>query len=76
MSGDANKFLSKALGNDFFEVLAKTELYKPNANVAIDIEDIRIGLKVVPRVVMSLLIRELSPMKMGESKEVDRKSVV
>lgn len=70
MRVDANKFLSKALGEDFFEALTKTELYKPNANIAIDIEDIRIGLKVVPRVIMSLLIRELVPMKISENKKV------
>src|ERR1700749_342350 len=71
MRGNADKFISKALGDDFFEVLSKTELYKPNANIAIDLEDIRIGLKVVPRIVMSLLIRELPIMQMGESKKVN-----
>lgn len=71
MSGNVNKFLSKALGEDFFEVLAKTELYKLNANIAIDLEDICIGLKVVPRVVMSLLIRELPSMQIGQAKKVD-----
>lgn len=71
MRVDTNKFLGKVLGDDFFEVLSKTELYKPNANIAIDLEDIRIGLKVVPRVVMSMLIHELSPMKIGEAKTVN-----
>jgi hypothetical protein len=70
MRGDANKFLCNILGEEFFELLAKTELYKPTANVAIDIEDIRIGLKVVPRVVMSMLIRELPHMRIGESKQI------
>ena len=70
MSFDAKTFLSKALGDDFLETLSKTELYKPNANIAIDIEDIRIGLKVVPRVIMSMLIRELPSMQMGQSKTI------
>lgn len=70
MRVDISKFLAKTLGEDFEEVLVKTELYKPNANVAIDLDDIRIGLKVVPRVVMSILIRELPPMTIGQSKEV------
>ena len=70
MRFDAKKFLSKAVGEDFLETLAKTELYKPNANVAIDLDDIRIGLKVVPRVIMSLLIRELAPMQMGQAKSI------
>jgi hypothetical protein len=70
MHFDAKKFLSKSVGEDFLETLAKTELYKPNANVAVDIEDIRIGLKVVPRIIMSLLIRELPSMKMGDAKAI------
>ena len=70
MSFDAKTFLSKALGDDFLETLSKTELYKPNANIAIDIDDIRIGLKVVPRVIMSMLIRELPSMQMGQNKSI------
>lgn len=70
MLSKANTFLNKALGEDFLESLAKTELYKPNANVAIDLEDIRIGLKVVPRLILSMLIRELPPMKIGEQKTI------
>jgi hypothetical protein len=70
MHFDAKKFLSKSVGEDFLETLAKTELYKPNANVVIDVEDIRIGLKVVPRIIMSLLIRELPSMKMGDAKAI------
>ena len=68
MRVDISKFLAKTLGEDFFEVLAKTELYKPIANMVVDLDDIRIGLKVVPRVVMSLLVRELPVMAIGESK--------
>jgi len=70
MRVDISNFLAKTLGEDFFEVLAKTELYKPIANVVVDLEDIRIGLKVVPRVVMSLLVRELPIMAIGESKQI------
>jgi len=68
MRFDSKTFLNKVVGDDFLETLSKTELYKPNANISIDIEDIRIGLKVVPRVIMSLLIQELTPMKIGQSK--------
>lgn len=70
MRFNANTFLDKVVGEDFLETLAKNELYKPNANVAIDLEDIRIGLKVVPRIILSLLIRELPPMKMGDVKAI------
>jgi hypothetical protein len=70
MRFDAKTFLNKSVGEDFLETLAKADLYKPTANVAVDLEDIRIGLKVVPRVIMSLLIRELPPMKFGDVKTI------
>jgi hypothetical protein len=70
MSFDAKTFLDKAVGDDFLETLSKSDLYKPNANAVVELEDIRIGLKVVPRVIMSMLIRELPPMKLGEAKAI------
>src|ERR1700734_1311826 len=70
MHSNAKIFLNKTVGEDFLETLAKTDLYKPNANVVIDPEDIRIGLKVVPRIIMSLLIPELPPMKLGDAKAI------
>jgi hypothetical protein len=70
MSFDAKTFLNKAVGEDFLESLAKSDIYKPNANAVVDIEDIRVGLKVVPRIIMSMLIRELPPMKVGEAKKI------
>src|SRR5665213_2406815 len=70
MHFDAKTFLNKTVGDDFLETLSKSDLYKPNANAVVDLEDIRVGLKVVPRVVMSILIRELPPMKLGEAKAI------
>ena len=70
MSSKATYFLDKTLGKDFFESLAKTELWKPGTKSVNDIDDMRIGLKIVPRTVMSFLIRELAPMNVGENKEV------
>lgn len=66
----ANYFLGKVLGEDFFESLAKTELWKPGTRTTIDHEEIKTGLHIVPRAIMSFLFQELVPMAIGESKEV------
>lgn len=70
MSSSVTYFLEKTLGEDFIESLAKTELWKPGTKSVNDIDDMRIGLKIVPRTIMSFLIRELAPMQIGENKEV------
>lgn len=71
MSNKVDQFLAKALGEDFFESLAKTELWKPGTRTVIDPQEIRIALKVVPRVVLTLLQHELIPMQIGETKELN-----
>jgi hypothetical protein len=63
-------FLSKALGEDFFESLSKVELWKPGTKSTIDHEELRTALQIVPRTVIAFLIKELAPMKIGETKEV------
>lgn len=70
MSKKADYFLSKTLGEDFLESLAKTEIYKPGTRSVIDTSEIHQALQIVPRTVMSLLIKELSPMKLGENKRI------
>lgn len=70
MTSDSNFFIKKMLGEDFFESLYKTEIWKPGTRSVSDTSDIEIGLKVVPKVLMKLLIGELTSMKIGETKEV------
>ncbi len=70
-SGAANFFLKKTLGEDFLESLSKVELWKPSTRSTTDLQDIHLGLKLVPRTMMSFLIRELGPMKDGEHKDID-----
>lgn len=70
MSSGADYFLKKTLGEDFFESLSKVELWKPGTKSTLDHEEIRTALQIVPRTVISLLIRELSPMNIGETKEI------
>lgn len=66
-----NTLLKNILDDDFLETLAKSaDLYKIGTNTILDPEEIRIGLKVVPRAVMSMLISELSPMTINSHKDV------
>jgi hypothetical protein len=70
MSSKAAYFLNKTLGEDFDSSLQKFELYKPGTRTVIDHEELRTALQIVPRAIMALLIRELTPMGIGESKEI------
>lgn len=66
-----NLSLNKILDEDFLQSLAKSaDLYKIGSNSILDPEEIRIGLKVVPRAVMSLLINALTPMPLNSSIEL------
>lgn len=70
MSSGANFFLKKALGEDFFQSLEKFELYKQGTRSVIDHEEVKTALQIVPRALMSFLIKELQPMMIGETKEI------
>ena len=70
MPSNFNIFLKKTLGEDFLESLSKSELWKPGTKSVNDLDDMRIGLKIVPRTILSFLVRELSTMNVGDNKEV------
>lgn len=70
MAFNADHFLKKTLGEDFFESLNKFELWKPGTRTTIDHEEIKTALMIVPRTIMAILIRELTPMQIGETKEL------
>lgn len=66
-----NLSLNSILDEEFLSTLAKSaDLYKIGSNTILDPEEIRIGLKVVPRAVMSMLISELSPMEINSHKDI------
>src|ERR1700676_1012857 len=66
-----NTLLKSILDDGFLEILAKSaDLYKIGSNSSLDPEEIRIGLKVVPRAVMSMLISELAPMEINSHKDI------
>jgi hypothetical protein len=71
MASGANFFLKKTLGKDYMESLQKFELYKPGTRTVVDHEELRTALQIVPRTVMALVIKELTPMAIGENKEFD-----
>jgi len=70
VSSGADFFLKKTLGDDFFELLQKFELWKPGTRTTLDHEEIKTALHIVPRTVMSMLVKELTPMNVGETKEI------
>lgn len=66
-----NLSLNSVLDDEFLTTLAKSaDLYKIGSNSILDPEEIRIGLKVVPRAIMSMLISELVPMEINASKDI------
>jgi hypothetical protein len=66
-----DNLLKNILDNEFLETLAKSaDLYKIGSNSVLDPEEIRIGLKVVPRAVMSMLLSELGSLEINAHKDV------
>jgi hypothetical protein len=70
LTASAEHFLSKVLGTECLEELHKFELYKLQTNTVLDHEEVRTALQIVPRTVLSLLQRELAPMKPSDNKSI------
>ena len=70
MKPNAEHFLKKTLGDDFLESLQKFDLWKPDTKSVTDHNEIFQGLKIVPKVVLSFLVRELTPMNIEDTKEI------
>lgn len=68
---DYRETCKKILGEDIFQTLKKFEIYKKGSNTALNPEEIKIAMQVVPRAVMSFLIRELTPMAVDDVKEIE-----
>lgn len=69
------KFITKTLGSDFLSGLQKSELtggiVKLNTNTATDINEIRIGLQIVPRTVLAYLFMHLKSKEIGAVIDLD-----
>jgi ribosomal protein L37AE/L43A len=61
------KIVKSILGQDIFEELKKSAIYKPETKTALQPEEIRVALEIVPRSVLSFLFMHL---KNRESSEV------
>jgi len=74
MGKNAELFINKTLGEDFSksleEVLSKSEVYKQGTRTITDTDDLFQGLQIVPKALLGLLVRELSPMQIGDTKEI------
>lgn len=63
----SEKTVKSILGNDFFDVLSKSEIYKPSTNTALDLKELEVGMGLVPRSVLSFLSYNLKNMKDGDN---------
>ena len=74
MKKNAEAFLLKTLGGDFYRVVRQffiqIEVYKQGTRTITDTDDLFQGLQIVPRALLSLLVRELSPMQIDDIKEI------
>ena len=70
MASNADYFLNKALGEDFLESLSKSDIWKPGTKSVSDLEDMKTGMKIVPRTIMALLVRELASMETSQNKRI------
>lgn len=59
------------LGEDFFESLEKSYIYKPNTKTALDDQEIYISMQIVPKAVLSWLNLHLKPLENGGILDID-----
>jgi hypothetical protein len=65
MKISSDKIIKSILGQDFFEELKKSDVLKIHSNVATSVDEMAIGLKIVPRTVMSFLMSNLTHLPVG-----------
>lgn len=66
-----DSLIKNMLGEDFFEVLSKTDIYKISNRTVTGIDEMSTGLKIVPRAVMSFVISNLSHMQVDDNKDLE-----
>lgn len=64
-------FINACLGEDFLQDMKKSELYKLNSNVTVDPHDAWMAYQLVPRTILSWLINNLKPLKVGDVFKAD-----
>lgn len=71
MNVKPDSFIKTMLGEDFFESLQKTDVYKMNNRSVTSVNEVSTGLRIVPRAVMSFLISSLSHLDAGDNKVLE-----
>lgn len=69
------KIAKDILGDDIFDVIKKSEIssgiFKQSTKTAVDPEEIKIALQIVPRAILSFLISHLKPLEIGGILDVE-----
>ena len=65
------KIVKSILGEDVFEELKKSAIYKPETKTAVQPEEIRVALEIVPRSVLSFLFANLKHKEVNEVVDLD-----
>ena len=62
------KLVKSILGEDFFDELKKNDVYHPDTRVVTSINEVKIGLQIVPRAILSYLKSSLGHLEKGDLK--------
>lgn len=65
------KLVKSILGDDIFDELKKSSIYKPETKTALDPEEIRVALEIVPRSVLSFLFANLKYREINDVIDID-----
>jgi hypothetical protein len=72
MKDKSVELIKSMLGDDFFDEMKKSaDVYKMSQQNATNIDEMSIGLKIVPRVVMSFLTSSLSHLEKDDNKDLE-----
>jgi len=71
MKSRPDDLIKKMLGQDFFEALNKSDVYKMYNKTVTGLDEMATGLKIVPRAVMSFIISNLSHMQNDDNKDLE-----
>lgn len=65
------KLVKSILGDDIFDELKKSSIYKPETKTALDPQEIRVALEIVPRSVLSFLFSNLKYRNVNDVIDLD-----
>lgn len=66
----ASEFLNSTFGKEIFSILEKSSIYKPQTQTTVDVDELGVALKIVPKIILKWLSSELKPMAINEHKEI------